>query len=206
MRKGASVAVVIPALNEAASIGQVLSDIPSWVDDVVVADNGSDDETASIARRQFSGAGRSPANLTRSARPSRSLVLSIVGPGVRACSSTPGGKTTKTLVATRPQLTTRKLVTPLSIGMPWMSQTISSPSSMPRLSASLTSSEIGVASPGASGPACHQRPATISSVSRNSSENVKRYSCCNDQRKFLSSSASLSMPTCPSYPTCEILL
>ena len=49
MRKGLSVSVIIPALNEERSIAQVLDAIPDWVDDVVVADNGSQDRTAEIA-------------------------------------------------------------------------------------------------------------------------------------------------------------
>ncbi len=44
------VAVVIPALNEAPAIRQVLDAIPAWVSQVVVADNGSTDRTADIAR------------------------------------------------------------------------------------------------------------------------------------------------------------
>lgn len=50
MRGSAKIAVVIPALNEAQSIGRVLRDVPSWVDDVIVADNGSTDATAQVAR------------------------------------------------------------------------------------------------------------------------------------------------------------
>ncbi len=49
MIDGTTVKVVIPALNEAASIGHVLADIPIWVDEVIVADNGSTDATAQIA-------------------------------------------------------------------------------------------------------------------------------------------------------------
>ncbi len=49
MRSGCTIAVLIPALNEAGAIREVISTIPSWVDRVVVADNGSTDETASIA-------------------------------------------------------------------------------------------------------------------------------------------------------------
>ncbi|MEL6181597.1 MAG: glycosyltransferase, partial [Myxococcota bacterium] len=46
-----SVDVVIPALNEEQSIGLVLEDIPlERVRRVVVADNGSTDRTAAIAR------------------------------------------------------------------------------------------------------------------------------------------------------------
>ncbi len=50
MKDGANIAVVIPALNEAASIGKVIADIPDWVDDIVVADNGSDDGTGEAAQ------------------------------------------------------------------------------------------------------------------------------------------------------------
>lgn len=49
MRNNHRISVVIPALNEAKSIGQVLSDIPEWVDEVVVGDNGSTDDTVAIA-------------------------------------------------------------------------------------------------------------------------------------------------------------
>ena len=50
MRHGQVVKVVIPALDEAASIGRVLADLPAWVDQVVVGDNGSSDATAAVAR------------------------------------------------------------------------------------------------------------------------------------------------------------
>lgn len=43
------VAVVIPALNEESSIGQVVDSLPPWVDEVVVCDNGSTDRTAQLA-------------------------------------------------------------------------------------------------------------------------------------------------------------
>lgn len=49
MFEGTIVKVIIPALNESASIGMVLADIPAWVDEVVVVDNGSTDETTSVA-------------------------------------------------------------------------------------------------------------------------------------------------------------
>lgn len=44
------ITVIIPALNESQSIGRVLADIPDIVDDVIVVDNGSDDNTDTIAR------------------------------------------------------------------------------------------------------------------------------------------------------------
>ena len=50
MRNNHRIAVIIPALNEESAIGRVLAEIPSWVDHVVVADNGSTDRTAEIAR------------------------------------------------------------------------------------------------------------------------------------------------------------
>lgn len=43
------IVVVIPALNEAQSIGQVIDDIPSIVQRVIVVDNGSTDDTAAVA-------------------------------------------------------------------------------------------------------------------------------------------------------------
>lgn len=50
MRNLKRVSVVIPALDEALSIARVIHDIPDWVDDVIVADNGSTDGTARAAR------------------------------------------------------------------------------------------------------------------------------------------------------------
>jgi glycosyltransferase involved in cell wall biosynthesis len=50
VKTGKHIAVVIPALNEERAIARVIADIPSWVDDVVVADNGSTDATLGVAR------------------------------------------------------------------------------------------------------------------------------------------------------------
>ena len=49
MRQGKRIGVVIPALNEADAIGRVINAIPDWVDEIVVADNGSTDHTAIAA-------------------------------------------------------------------------------------------------------------------------------------------------------------
>jgi glycosyltransferase involved in cell wall biosynthesis len=43
--------VIIPAFNEEKSIGLVLSDLPREVDEIVVIDNGSTDETAAEAKK-----------------------------------------------------------------------------------------------------------------------------------------------------------
>ena len=51
MRKP-QISVIIPALNEAKAIAQVIDRIPAFVHEVIVADNGSTDDTAEIARAQ----------------------------------------------------------------------------------------------------------------------------------------------------------
>ncbi len=51
MRKGHNVTVVIPAHNEEAAIGDVVRSLPDWVDEIVVADNASTDETKRRAKR-----------------------------------------------------------------------------------------------------------------------------------------------------------
>lgn len=50
MHLGRRIAVVIPALNEERAIGRVVTDLPAFVDRVIVADNGSTDQTAAVAR------------------------------------------------------------------------------------------------------------------------------------------------------------
>ncbi len=49
-RPSPRVAVLIPALNEEGALPGILSSMPDSVDQVVVADNGSTDRTAAIAR------------------------------------------------------------------------------------------------------------------------------------------------------------
>jgi glycosyltransferase involved in cell wall biosynthesis len=49
MKAGARISVIIPTLNEEAAIGRVIAAIPAFVDDVVVADNGSTDGTRDVA-------------------------------------------------------------------------------------------------------------------------------------------------------------
>jgi glycosyltransferase involved in cell wall biosynthesis len=50
MRAGKRIGVLIPALDEERAIGRVIADIPCWVDDIVVVDNGSRDRTPDVAR------------------------------------------------------------------------------------------------------------------------------------------------------------
>jgi glycosyltransferase involved in cell wall biosynthesis len=47
---GKTIAIIIPALNEAGSIAKVVRDIPDYVDEIVVVDNGSTDHTDVMAR------------------------------------------------------------------------------------------------------------------------------------------------------------
>lgn len=54
MRHGQRIGVVIPAVDEERAIGRVIADIPGWVDQIVVADNGSRDAT--VERAQAAGA------------------------------------------------------------------------------------------------------------------------------------------------------
>ncbi len=61
MREGARIGVVIPALNEADAIGKVVAGIPGWVDQVVVADNGSSDGTGDVAAAAGATVVREPA-------------------------------------------------------------------------------------------------------------------------------------------------
>lgn len=50
MRNGQRIGVVIPALDEEEAIGKVIAEIPDFADVIVVADNGSRDRTAEVAR------------------------------------------------------------------------------------------------------------------------------------------------------------
>lgn len=50
MRLGQRIGVVIPALNEEDAIAKVIGDVPDWVDETIVANNGSRDGTAEQAQ------------------------------------------------------------------------------------------------------------------------------------------------------------
>ena len=49
MYRGLRVAVVVPAFNEEAAVGETVAQIPEWVDSVVVIDDASLDRTAAVA-------------------------------------------------------------------------------------------------------------------------------------------------------------
>lgn len=51
MRCGKRIAVVVPAYNEGRLLAVTLRSMPRWVDDVVVVDDGSDDDTVTVARQ-----------------------------------------------------------------------------------------------------------------------------------------------------------
>ncbi len=51
MLQGARIAVVVPAYNEARNIEAVLRSVPSYVDRIVVVDDGSEDQTTKCAQR-----------------------------------------------------------------------------------------------------------------------------------------------------------
>ncbi len=50
MYKGQSITVVIPCLNEEQGVEQILRQMPEFVDEVIVVDNGSTDRSAEVAR------------------------------------------------------------------------------------------------------------------------------------------------------------
>ncbi|MEM7226093.1 MAG: glycosyltransferase family 2 protein [Pseudomonadota bacterium] len=50
MRHGLKVAVVMPVLDEEPALAKVLAEVPAWVDQLLVVDNGSRDRSAAIAR------------------------------------------------------------------------------------------------------------------------------------------------------------
>ncbi len=49
MKNNIKIAVIIPALNEEKTIGRVIDAVPSWVDRILVGNNGSTDGTAQEA-------------------------------------------------------------------------------------------------------------------------------------------------------------
>ncbi len=50
MRGADRIAAIIPVLNEAASLALLLPEMPEWVDEIIVVDNGSSDGSAAVAQ------------------------------------------------------------------------------------------------------------------------------------------------------------
>lgn len=55
MDDGVRVSVVVPTLNEAENVTEVLPTIPAWVDEVILVDGGSTDGTVAAARDALPG-------------------------------------------------------------------------------------------------------------------------------------------------------
>jgi glycosyltransferase involved in cell wall biosynthesis len=92
-----TVSVVIPALNEAESIGHVVASMPwSLIAECIIVDNGSTDETAAIAAASGARVVQSPRGYgaamsagTREALPSSSIIVQMDGDGADSIESLP---------------------------------------------------------------------------------------------------------------------
>ncbi len=51
MKEGKKIGVIIPAFNEENSVGNVINEVPKWVDIIVVVNNNSTDETEVNAKK-----------------------------------------------------------------------------------------------------------------------------------------------------------
>ena len=51
MIENKKICVIIPALDEEGAIGKVIHDIPDWIDNITVVDNGSTDRTMEVAAK-----------------------------------------------------------------------------------------------------------------------------------------------------------
>jgi glycosyltransferase involved in cell wall biosynthesis len=84
-----SISIIIPALNEAESIGQVVSEMPwNLIAECIVVDNGSTDRTASIAANAGARVIQSPRGYgaaclagSKSALPTSTILVYIDGDG-----------------------------------------------------------------------------------------------------------------------------
>ncbi len=91
----ATVSVVIPALNEAPNLPRVFATMPRWVDEVILVDGRSTDDTVAVARHlwpgikvlQQSGRGKGDALLTGFAASTSDIIVAMDADG-----STHGGE------------------------------------------------------------------------------------------------------------------
>ncbi|MFI9559682.1 glycosyltransferase family 2 protein [Nonomuraea endophytica] len=51
MKLSTSITVVVPAMNEAENLPHVFATLPSWIDEVILVDGNSTDDTVAVARR-----------------------------------------------------------------------------------------------------------------------------------------------------------
>lgn len=96
MLKGKSIALVIPCYNEALGLAHVLPHLPSCVDEVIVVDNNSTDETAAVASRlggrvvQETRQGYGAAYKTGFAMAKMDIVVTLDGDGTYPVAEIPG--------------------------------------------------------------------------------------------------------------------
>lgn len=76
------VTVVVPAFNEVASVGQVVTDLRQVFAHVVVVDDGSVDDTSGAARRAGATVVRHPVNLGQGAALQTGFAFALTDPGV----------------------------------------------------------------------------------------------------------------------------
>ncbi|MGW5162900.1 glycosyltransferase, partial [Nonomuraea wenchangensis] len=48
---GVSVTVIVPAMNEADNLPHVFATLPEWIDEVILVDGNSTDDTVAVARK-----------------------------------------------------------------------------------------------------------------------------------------------------------
>lgn len=89
MATTATISVVIPALNEAENLPHVFSSLPVWIDEVVLVDGRSKDDTVAVARRlwprlkvvQQTGRGKGDALLAGFAASSGDIIVAMDADG-----------------------------------------------------------------------------------------------------------------------------
>lgn len=84
-----TITVVIPAMNEAANLPDVFATLPGWIDEVVLVDGRSEDDTIAVARRlrpdvkvvHQGGVGKGDALAAGFAAASGDIIVAIDGDG-----------------------------------------------------------------------------------------------------------------------------
>jgi glycosyltransferase involved in cell wall biosynthesis len=90
MLGGARVVVVVPAFQEEAHVGGVITNMPRWVDRVVLVDDGSTDRTAEVAREAARARG---VELVVVCHPQRRGVGAAIASGYKAALAEAAGAT-----------------------------------------------------------------------------------------------------------------